>query len=64
MERFEQPKAIEIERTSEQATVTFKHLELNAENPNSPEIKVIVEKQPVIIEEGKSYGSSSVLVDA
>ena len=63
MERFEQPQTVEIEKDQNLARVIFKHLELSAKNPNSPEIKIVVEKQPIVIEEGKSYANSSVLID-
>lgn len=43
--------------------VLFKHLELDTNTPCSPEVKVVVEKQPIVIEEGKSYANFSVLID-
>lgn len=74
MDKFEQPtsphesveqkeKSIEISATKESASVVFHNLELNAENPTSPEIRIVVEKQPIELVEGKSYGNHAVLID-
>ena len=74
MNKFEQPtppqerveqkeKGIEISATKERASASFRNLELNAQNPTSPEIRIVVEKQPIELVEGKSYGNYSVLID-
>lgn len=55
MDNFEQPtppqeiaerkeKSIEISATKENAAVSFRNLELNAENPTSPKVRIVVEK--------------------
>ncbi|MFZ2522303.1 MAG: transglutaminase-like domain-containing protein [Minisyncoccia bacterium] len=54
---------VEISATKESAVVSFRNLELNEQNPRSPEIKIVVEKQPVELVEGKSYVNSAVLID-
>jgi len=73
MENFEQSKSrhespekevsVEVEKSKESALVSFQDLELSAENPTSPEIRIVVEKQPIDLIEGKSYGNFSVLID-
>lgn len=45
------------------ATVAFSHLELNAEHPNSPDVRVVVEKQPIQLNEGESYGQGCIRID-
>jgi hypothetical protein len=55
---------IEISVTKEMAMVLFHDLKLDAANPTSPEVTVVVEKRPVELVEGESYGSSSVLIDS
>lgn len=56
-------KDIEISATKKSASVLFRNLELNVENTTSPEIRIVVEKQPIELIEGKSYGNSAVLID-
>jgi len=74
MENFEQSispqenaeqkeEGIEISATKEKASVSFRNLELDAQNPTSPEIGIVVEKQPIELVEGKSYGQYSVSID-
>lgn len=74
MENFKQPtpsyesveqkeRNIEISTTKETAFVLFHNLELNAQNPTSPDIRIIVEKQPIKLVEGKSYDFHSILID-
>lgn len=60
-EKVEQ--AIEISAEEQLASVAFQNLELNADNPRSPEIRVVVEKQPIELVEGKSYCNHAVLID-
>jgi hypothetical protein len=73
MEKFEQTipqhensnegNLIEISTARESASASFANLELNAENPASPEIRIVVEKQPIDLIEGKSYCNYAVLID-
>lgn len=56
-------KSIEISAAREGASVSFRKLELDAQHPTSPEIRIVVEKQPVELLEGKSYCRDAVLVD-
>lgn len=70
MENFEKikqseqkEKGVEISQTKEFATILFHNLELNAQNSASPEITLIVEKQPIQLSEGKSYGDKAVFID-
>lgn len=57
------PNKIDIQFNSSEAMISFGNINFDAENPISPDIKVIVEKQQITIEEGKSYVVSSVLID-
>jgi len=56
-------QAIEISAEKQLASITFQNLELNADNPKSPEIIVVVEKQPIELVKGKSYCNHTVLID-
>ncbi len=56
-------KGLEISFSNESASAVFRNLELNAENPTSPEVRLTVEKRPITIKEGKSYGTYAVLID-
>ncbi len=56
-------KGVEITFTKETASVLFHNLNLSSENPISPEIGIVVEKQPIELVEGKSYCNEAVLVD-
>jgi len=53
----------EISFSRNEAEILFPNLELDAQNPLSPEIEVEFEKQPLILEEGKSYLNKCVLID-
>lgn len=56
-------KDIEINLERKKATVMFRNLELNADNLRSPEIRIVVEKQPIELVEGKSYYCNAVFID-
>lgn len=56
-------QTIEISAERQLAFVTFQNLELDVNNPKSPEICVVVEKQPIELVEGKSYCNHAVLID-
>ncbi len=54
---------IELSPEKKIASVTFPNLELSAENPRSPEVRIVIEKQPIELVEGRSYSNHAVLID-
>lgn len=62
-ESQEKETGIEISVTREKASVLYHDLELNGENPTSPEVEIVVEKQPIELVEGESYSNRAVLLD-
>jgi len=54
---------IAISGDKKSASVSFKNLELNVGNTRSPAIRVVVEKQPIELVEGRSYCNVPILVD-
>jgi hypothetical protein len=63
-EQIEQSKSISIEKGENKASVIFKQLELNAEQPNSPDVRIVVEKQPIYLAEGESYADAAISIDS
>ncbi len=44
-------------------TIIYRNLQLNADNPISSEVTVVVQKHPTTLLEGKSYASNTILID-
>ena len=57
-------KGLEISVSREIASVSFNALKLDELHPVSPEVRVVIEKKPRILEEGGSYCREAVLIDA
>lgn len=54
----------EITHNTVSATIAYKDLHLSAEHPTTTPLEIIVEKHPLILEKGKTYGRyQDVLVD-
>ena len=56
-------EGVEISTTKKSASIFFHNLELNAQNSISPEVKIVVDKQPLAVVEGKSVCNYAVLID-
>lgn len=54
---------IEISFNKDSVEINFHNLDLNVNNPNSPEIIITFEKQPITLEVGKTYGLHNVCFD-
>jgi len=56
-------KRVELSPTGDKAVIVFNNLDLNAQNPTSPEIVLTVGKLPIKLTEGKTYCNFAVKID-
>lgn len=55
---------IEISVAKKEASIVFHNLELDGQYPKSPELEIVVEKQPIELVEGGVYSGNAILFDA